>query len=159
MVYKKQTTFGLFGRNSCPGETIIVTTIMIIIGISTWSNGLETEEEEVPDHVLVVVVQPAKVIMILLMIIMMIIIMMVIMMIMRMIMMRRKRMTHLSRQATTWVTSSSSSAYSSRETKALVAKFMILIMMKSIISMKIATQALRSIKSIACVGSYSKPPR
>ena len=24
----------------------------------TWSNGLETEEEEVPDHVLVVVVQP-----------------------------------------------------------------------------------------------------
>ena len=25
----------------------------------TWSNGLETEEEEVPDHVLVVVVQPA----------------------------------------------------------------------------------------------------
>ena len=150
MVYKKQTTFGLFGRNSCPGETIIVTTIMIIIGISTWSNGLETEEEEVPDHVLVVVVQPAKVIMILFMIIMMI---------MRMIMMRRKRMTHLSRQATTWVTSSSSSAYSSRETKALVAKIKILIMMKSIISKKIATQALRSIKSIACVGSYSKPPR
>jgi len=25
-----------------------------------WSNGLETEEEEVPDHVLVVVVQPIK---------------------------------------------------------------------------------------------------
>ena len=139
MVYKKQTTFGLFGRNSCPGETIIVTTIMIIIGISTWSNGLETEEEEVPDHVLVVVVQPAKVIMILFMIIMIIIIMMV-------IMMMRRRMTHLSRQATTWVTSSSSSAYSSRETKALVAKFKILIMM-------------RLIKSIACVGSYSKPPR
>ena len=69
MVYKKQTTFGLFGRNSCPGETIIVTTIMVIIGIATWSNGLETEEEEVPDHVLVVVVQPAKVIMIMFMII------------------------------------------------------------------------------------------
>jgi len=25
-----------------------------------WSNGLETEEEEVPDHVLVVMVQPIK---------------------------------------------------------------------------------------------------
>ena len=84
MVYKKQTTFGLFGRNSCPGETIIVTTIMVIIGSSTWSNGLETEEEEVPDHVLVVVVQPAKVIMILFMIIMitMIITIMLIMIIM-----------------------------------------------------------------------------
>ena len=96
----------------------------------TWSNGLETEEEEVPDHVLVVVVQPATVVghhdgdgddkqaregdiyhakMVEVM-------MMMVMKMMTMEMM----MTDLSRQATTWVTSSSSSAYSSRETKALM---------------------------------------
>ena len=38
--------------------TIISIIIIFIIMNSTWSNGLETEEEEVPDHVLVVVVQP-----------------------------------------------------------------------------------------------------
>ena len=44
------------------------TIVMITITISTmkfkftWSNGLETEEEEVPDHVLVVVVQPVVIV-------------------------------------------------------------------------------------------------